>query len=537
MPTRVWIVSFRIFGIFFLLSISLGAAALAELPTGYLVWVHGDVYDRASRKVHRLTLPQMTDEIVLTSGEDTECQISPDGKWVAYAKAKVPQTDYHQFGRWKIYVVSIHGMGDGREEIKIDDNGYWPSWSEDNALNYSQVDDEDSHHTTIMRVYIDDYGTILSQQKVYSTQTDFAAIREVNECFVSPDGSWFAARTRGSSSINGVSAFTIDPAGQMLIARAGSVGCMPYVAPSGDWALIAGRDQGIRWGHAPHIVARKEDQLLIPPREDGDLCYHPGVSSDGKWVMAAHSKDDDHNAGDYQIYLYSLSADMQVDHGQPLTSEGFNGWPHIWVGQPSDPPAPRPHIDSFYPEAYTIIKGEPVLLKWTTSFSDQVQLDGQDVEPDGQQSVTPEQDAVYQLIARSSYAQGEDQAQTSIRVLDQPEAVQIVDFTASQSAIKPGESSLLSWRVENATTLALQQRQVAPAGSLEVSPDKTTVYSLQAAGHLGPVEKQLTVTVEGFDDTLPDRGGCMCTSFSSQGGILILLCAVFWCRLRRFWVS
>jgi Tol biopolymer transport system component len=119
-----------------IISLMLGGSALAEPPQGYLVWIKGELGSKTSRKVYRMTLPEKSDVMALTSGEDVECQISPDGKWVAYAKSKLPDTDYHQFERWKLYLVSIHGVGDGREEIKIDDNGYWPSWGDDNVLYY-----------------------------------------------------------------------------------------------------------------------------------------------------------------------------------------------------------------------------------------------------------------------------------------------------------------------------------------------------------------------------------------------------------------
>ena len=52
-----------------------------------------------SRRVYRMSLPAKDDIRALTSGEDVECQVSYDGRWVAYAKAKLPGgTDYHAFG-------------------------------------------------------------------------------------------------------------------------------------------------------------------------------------------------------------------------------------------------------------------------------------------------------------------------------------------------------------------------------------------------------------------------------------------------------
>ena len=515
----------------------LPGAARAELPTGYLVWIHGDEGDRTSRKIHRLTLPDLTAEIVLSSGEDVECLASPDGKWVAYAKAKLPDTDYHQFNRWKLYLVSIHGVGDGREEIKIDDDGYWPSWGGPNLLYYSQVDPDNGQHTRIIKVRLDDYGNVVEREVLFSTASAFSSIREVNECFVAPDESWFAARTRGSPSVTGTGAFAFDPPDFVPLAKAGSVGCMPVVAPAGDWAVIAGRDQGLRWGDGPHVADRQEDQLLVGPRAEGDLVYHPGFSSDGQWVLAAHSSADDHNSGPYDVYMYALSPDRTVDAGQLVAGGDFNGWPNVWVGEPSDPPAPRPHVDAFYPDSYTVLSGEQVSLSWLTSFADLVSLDGSPVDPDGQASFTLQASARYVLVAGSSFAEGEDEAGVDITVNDTPQPVQIEFFAAEQAAIVEGSSTEISWRVLNATTLDLDQERIAPEGSLEVSPLADTVYVLTAQGHQGPVSQSLTVVVDPLGDLLPDRGGCFCSSTRPGGlvlGLVICLGLLAWAKRRWF---
>src|SRR5206468_1995163 len=120
-----------------LLVLAAVSPAQAQLPRGYLVWSHGTADDPESRKIHRLTLPEKGDLRALTAGEDVEPQISPDGRWVAYAKAKFPGgTDYHNPALWRVYLVSIHGAGEGRKENKIDDDGAWPSWSKSGALFY-----------------------------------------------------------------------------------------------------------------------------------------------------------------------------------------------------------------------------------------------------------------------------------------------------------------------------------------------------------------------------------------------------------------
>ncbi len=514
---------------------SLSTSARADLPTGYLVWTKGEERSPESRKIYRMTLPEKSDIKPLTSGtpgEDIECQISPDGKWVAYAKAKLPGQSYHQTKMWKLYIVSIHGIGDGREEIKIDDNGYWPSWGAGGELFYSQVDEEGgSQHTRIMRATLDEYGAVQEKVAVFSTRQFFDYITDMNECYMAPDGSWFAARTRGEEKYAGVGAIVLHPPSFHLLAKAGSVGCMPYVAPGGDWGLIAGRDHGIRWGEAPDVPDRLEDQQLIPPFSDQDLCYHPGISSDEKWALAAHSTDDDHNAGPYDLYIYELD-DKTAGEAQLIAEDGFNGWPDLWVGQPSDPPPPRPHIDSFSPDRWTIETGGQVQLIWQTSFADQVTLDGQPVDADGSSQVTPASSTTYELSAKSSLVEQSDTAGVAIVVNPEARAVIIDSYTLAPDTIVTGDSAVLEWSVGNPHQLDINGQQKAPTGSIEVSPVTTTDYVLTASGHEGPVSRTLTLTITELKQGLDDRGGCFCGR-TSPGSLAMLGLALLLLSRRR----
>ena len=524
-------------GVVLVLLVIGGAASADSLPTGYLVWTRGKAGDASSRAIHRLTLPGKTDEKVLTGGEDVECQVSPDGKWVAYAKAKLGGgSDYHNFKLWKVYIVSIHGVGQGREEIKIDDDGAWPSWGKDSdVLFYNQPD---GTHTRIIRVELDDYGQVKEKKVFFATKSAFASFSEVNECFVAPDASWFAARTRGAPSVNGVGAYQVSPAKHLMLARAGSIGCMPYVAPSGTWGLIASATEGIRWGHGPQVADRKEDQQLVPPLSASHKAYHPGISTDEKWVLAGMGTEQEHNAGHYDVYIYPLdTATMKAGAGQALASGEFNGWPHVWVGTPSPPPPPEPHVVDFYPSSYTVAPGDAVTLTWSTFQADQVELDGSPVASDGTQQVTPPSTTDYTLVARSSAAPGaSDSASCKVTVNTTPRAVVIESFKAAPEAIEQGQSATLSWTVSNPTTLEVDGQRAAPTGSLEVSPLETTTYRLTAQGLQGPVTAEATVTVEEISSgLLPDKGGFVCSVAGDGDALLplVLLLVALVIRRRR----
>ena len=494
-----------------------GVARAADLPQGYLVWSKGAEQDPASRQIYRMTLPDESDQHALTAGEDVEPRISPDGKWVAYAKAKFPGgSDYHDFQLWRPYIVSIHGAAAGRTEIKIDDDGAWPSWSSSGALFYDQAV---GTHTQIVRVEIDDMGRVVRKQAWLSTQTVFPQYSELNECFVSPDETWFAGRTRGNVDQNGVAAFSVTPAAASLLARAGSIGCMPFVAPGGLFGVIAGAGQGIRWGHNPFVPNRLADQLLIPPFSASHFAYHPGISSDEKWALAAQGTDTDHNAGRYDLYIHPLdTATMTAGPGQALTTEGFNGWPHLWVGTPGPPPPPVPTIGDFYASSYTTLPGGTATLTWSTLGADIVTLDGVAVPAADALEVQPTVTTTYTLAVASSVVTTSDTRLLTITVNPTPLPVTIDAFAATPVKIVKGSSVVLAWQVSNATTVALDGARAAPIESRTMTPLATTTYTLTAQGQMDAASAQVTVVVEAMaTGLLPDRGGFVC-AFGSRGG-------------------
>ena len=108
------------------------------------------------------------------------------------------------------------------------------------------------------------------------------------------------------------------------------------------------------------------------------------------------------------------------------------------------------------------------------------------------------------VVATAAQAppQGQTQAPAGRGRGGPPPATRIVSFEAQPATIKPGESVLLVWHIENppsATgfngfgTLEPGVGRVAPRGSKRVTPAATTTYTLSA----GAVTKTVTVTVPG----------------------------------------
>jgi hypothetical protein len=102
-----------------------------------------------------------------------------------------------------------------------------------------------------------------------------------------------------------------------------------------------------------------------------------------------------------------------------------------------------------------------------------------------------------------------------------PPATRIETFEARPATIRPGESALLSWVIENppsATgfggfgTIDQGIGRVTPRGTLRVTPKATTTYTLTA----GAVTKTVTVTVPG---TTPVRGAAAVSTAAGTRGI------------------
>jgi len=82
----------------------------------------------------------------------------------------------------------------------------------------------------------------------------------------------------------------------------------------------------------------------------------------------------------------------------------------------------------------------------------------------------------------------------------------IDDFSAASSNIMPGENVTLRWTVSDAAIVTIDNGpgRVESAGSLNVAPQKTTRYTLTAAGEKGVSTAWVTVEVADRSTFLPD---------------------------------
>jgi hypothetical protein len=84
-----------------------------------------------------------------------------------------------------------------------------------------------------------------------------------------------------------------------------------------------------------------------------------------------------------------------------------------------------------------------------------------------------------------------------------PSSAQIVRFDATPNQISAGQTSTLTWIVQGATSVSINNGigNVAATGSTQVAPTQTTTYTLTAVGPSGNVTATTTVTVGGVVGT------------------------------------
>lgn len=78
-----------------------------------------------------------------------------------------------------------------------------------------------------------------------------------------------------------------------------------------------------------------------------------------------------------------------------------------------------------------------------------------------------------------------------------PEPPAILLFSATPPEINSGESAILKWSIKDAASVTIDQGvgEVAATGSVELSPPKTTAYTLTATNTGGTVSKSVVINV------------------------------------------
>jgi hypothetical protein len=142
-----------------------------------------------------------------------------------------------------------------------------------------------------------------------------------------------------------------------------------------------------------------------------------------------------------------------------------------------------------------IMAGESATISWATANATQVMISGGvgNVDLSGSRVVSPTQTTTYTLTATSS--RGPVTCAVTVQVT-RGEAPRIISFTANPTTITAGQSSTLSWQVENADSVEITGLgTVNASGSRQVTPTATTTYRLTATNEFGTVSADAPITV------------------------------------------
>jgi hypothetical protein len=174
--------------------------------------------------------------------------------------------------------------------------------------------------------------------------------------------------------------------------------------------------------------------------------------------------------------------------------------------------AEKPVINSFAADRTSIISGEYAILEWDISNATSMNIDngvGSVETLTGTKSVFPTTTTTYTITASNSGGSVTKSVTITVSA-DEPE---IVSFKATPPTIGAGESSVLAWEINNATSVSINQGVGTvneDSGTVTVNPTSTKTYTITATNTFGST----TETVEVFvATTIPTI-----TSFTADPG-------------------
>jgi hypothetical protein len=142
-----------------------------------------------------------------------------------------------------------------------------------------------------------------------------------------------------------------------------------------------------------------------------------------------------------------------------------------------------------------ILVGESATISWATANADTVTISGGigSVDMAGNRVVTPTESTTYTLTANNP--RGPVNCSVTVQVT-QGQAPRIVSFAGNPTTINAGQSSTLTWNVENSQSVEISGiGNVDAQGTRSVSPTQTTTYTLTARNPNGSVQATALITV------------------------------------------
>ena len=172
-------------------------------------------------------------------------------------------------------------------------------------------------------------------------------------------------------------------------------------------------------------------------------------------------------------------------------------------------------INSFTASPTTINSGASSTLAWSTNGCESVALNGSEVPPYGNQTVWPTSTTTYTLTATNSYGITQTQSVT-VYVNNNNNNCRIIDFSASDTSIDEGDSTILRWETDDCERVKITDLGNVPNdGDERVYPDSDTTYILTAYDFDGSTITD-TVRINVDEDNNNNDDECRINSFTAD---------------------
>jgi Tol biopolymer transport system component len=286
-------------------------ARLGGRLDGLLVWSSNRsgnhelyVLDLGARSIRRLTNHPNVDYFG---------RFSPDGKRLVFLRSQRPWVSARETTAWDVFLVDL----DGKNERRIAQGGYHPTWTADGTAVVFQRG---------MRVFRLDVASGQESLLLDGPQA-IPGITELGDPELSPDGRRLALYPRGPLAANAVfdlTARTLTPLGTVQA-------CQPTWAPDGQslvWIEIEGHG-GTRVMTGRPDGSDRRVLMDLPGSHSHE--YFPKLANDGRWlVWGASAGGHEHDRADYEIFVWEVGT--PVEQAVRLTHhEGNDQWPDLWI--------------------------------------------------------------------------------------------------------------------------------------------------------------------------------------------------------------
>ncbi|HEY6338144.1 MAG TPA: protein kinase [Candidatus Sulfotelmatobacter sp.] len=155
----------------------------------------------------------------------------------------------------------------------------------------------------------------------------------------------------------------------------------------------------------------------------------------------------------------------------------------------------RPVVVSFAANPSTVQPGQSATLSWQTSNATEVGIEGvaSTMQLNGSVAVNPDKTTTYKLVAKGEGGSVGGETTVNVAAPNKP----TVSASANPISIQAGQSTTLTWLSQNATQILVNGTAHSGAeGSITVTPDKTTTFTVEAKGPGGIANTAVTVNVQ-----------------------------------------